>query len=181
MLVLLDRDGVLNEDRPDYVRSPAELRMLPGAVEGVRRLTEAGARVAVVTNQACVGKGIVSPSMLEEIHRKLRETILAGGGRLDAIFACTDLPSSHSERRKPAPGMLIEAMRQFGCQPAETVMVGDALRDMEAAARVGCGRILVRTGKGIATQAAGLPREVLPVRVAEDLREAAEQILETAR
>lgn len=169
MLVLLDRDGVLNENRDDYVKSPAELVMLPGAAAAVARLNAAGHRVAVCTNQSAVGRGIVAPAMLERIHEALREHLAGAGARLDALFFCPDPPWAASDRRKPGSGMLLEAMRQFRIAPHDTVMIGDDLVDLQASARAGIRRILVRTGKGRKTLATGIPAEVLPVAVHEDL------------
>jgi len=176
-LVLLDRDGVLNADRPDSVKSPAELVVLPGAVDAVRRLNEAGLLVVVCTNQGVVGRGIIDEAMLDRIHDKLRAELAQAGGRLDALIHCADSPERPGPRRKPAPGMLREAMTRFRVPAAETAMIGDALVDLEAAAAAGCRRILVRSGKGRATQAAGIPAHLLPVAVHEDLAAAVDAIL----
>src|SRR3990172_10717807 len=169
MLVVLDRDGVLNEERSDFVKSPDELRVLAGAGRAVARLNAAGHRVVVCTNQSCVGRGIIDGVMLERIHAALKDGLQAGGARLDDIFVAPDPPWAASEWRKPGPGMLREAMAKHRATPADTVAIGDSLRDLQAAATVGCRRILVRTGKGRATQARGLPPDVLPVAVFEDL------------
>jgi D-glycero-D-manno-heptose 1,7-bisphosphate phosphatase len=168
-LAMLDRDGVLNRDRPDSVKSPAELELLDGAAAAVARLNRAGVKVALVTNQSVVGRGIIPSQMLDLIHRHLAERLARHGARLDALFVCTDPPGPPSPRRKPAPGMLREAMQRFRVAPDEAVMIGDDLRDLQAAAAAGCARILVRSGKGAATQAAGLPPAVLPVAVHADL------------
>jgi D-glycero-D-manno-heptose 1,7-bisphosphate phosphatase len=177
MLILLDRDGVLNQNRDDYVKSPGELVMLPGAAEAVAQLNRAGHRVAVCTNQSAVGRGVISAEMLERIHQALRENLARAGARIDALFACTDPPWAASDRRKPGPGMLLEAMRQFRVSPYDCVMIGDDLVDLQAAARANVRRILVRTGKGRRTQAAGIPPEVLPVAVHEDLPAAVAALL----
>lgn len=176
-LVLLDRDGVLNQDRPDSVRTPGDLALIPGAAAAVARLNRSGIKVAIVTNQSVVGRGIVAPAMLERIHDHLRDLLAREGGRIDALLVCTDPPERASDRRKPGPGMLREAMRGFSTSPGETVMIGDDLRDLQAAVAAGCRRILVRTGKGAAVQARGLPAEVLPVAVHEDLAGAVAALL----
>lgn len=173
MLVLLDRDGVLNADRPDHVKSPAELQMLAGAAEAVAALRARGHRVAVVTNQSAVGRGMIGPDMLDAIHDRLRAELARAGARLDGLFVCTDPPWAATDRRKPGPGMLREAMSVFRTPPSDTVMIGDDLRDLEAAAAAGCSRVLVRTGKGARVQAAGLPASVLPVSIYDDLPDAA--------
>src|SRR5262249_49302787 len=130
-LVLLDRDGVLNADRPDSVKSPAELVMLPGAAEAVARLNRAGSLVVVCTNQGVVGRGIIDESMLARIHDKLGDELARAGARLDALICCTDHPQRPGPRRKPAPGMLREAMARYRIAPDQTVMIGDALIDLE--------------------------------------------------
>ena len=180
MLVLLDRDGVLNHDRDDYVKSPGELEMIEGAAEAVAALNRAGHQVALVTNQSAVGRGVIPAAMLERIHDDLRDRLARAGAHLDAILVCTDAPWAASERRKPGSDMLREALAQFRAEPGPTPMIGDTLVDLQAAARAGCRRILVRTGKGAATQAAGLPGEVLPVAVYDDLAAAVAALLEDA-
>ena len=176
-LVLLDRDGVLNADRPDSVKSPAELLLLPGAAEAVRRLNEAGRLVVVCTNQGVVGRGVIDETMLDRIHDKLRAELARVRARLDALIHCSDSPERPGPRRKPAPGMLREAMARFRISAGETVMIGDSIVDLEAAAAAGCRRILVRSGKGRATQAAGIPGRLLPVAVYEDLAADVEALL----
>ncbi len=177
MLILLDRDGVLNEDRADHVKSPDQLSMIPRAAEAVARLNHAGHKVALVTNQSGLGRGLYDQTMLARIHDKLNGELRSKGGHLDAIFICPDAPWEASERRKPGAGMLREAMSRFRMSAAETVMIGDAARDLEAAVKAGVARILVRTGKGAATQSEGLGRTVLPVRVCDDLWYAVEMLL----
>ncbi|MEX2642974.1 MAG: HAD-IIIA family hydrolase [Acetobacterales bacterium] len=176
-LVLLDRDGVLNVDRPKSVRSPEELEMLPGAAAAVARLNRAGVRVAVVTNQSVVGRGLIDAAMLERIHERLSGALATSGAHLDALLSCPDHPDRPTPRRKPGPGMLQEALAAFGAEAAETPMVGDALRDLQAAAAAGCPRILVRTGKGAETEAAGLPEAVRPVACFDDLSAAVDSLL----
>lgn len=180
LLVLLDRDGTLNEDRPDSVKTPDELVMIPGAAEAVARLTGAGVPVAVVTNQANIGRGVIDAQMLSRIHDKLRREIAGRGGKLDAIIFCPDHPERATERRKPGSGMLREALESFGVDPADALVIGDSLKDLEAGARLGCRRALVRTGKGRATERAGVPPDLEPVAVYDDLAAAVEAILEGA-
>lgn len=176
-LVLLDRDGVLNADRPDSVRAPEQLRMLPGAAAAVARLNRAGAKVCVVTNQSIVGRGVIDAAMLERIHARLADELDAAGARLDGLLHCPDPWDRPTRRRKPGPGMLEEALARFGADAADTPMIGDALTDLEAATAAGCPRILVRTGKGAETEAAGLPGHVAPVTVHDDLAAAVDSLL----
>jgi len=180
-LVLLDRDGVLNVDRPDYVKNPGELVMLPGSAAAVARLNAAGILVAVCTNQSPIGRGIFGEDMLARIHARLRDELAREGARLDAIFHCPDAPGAPSRCRKPAPGMLEEALRRFGAAARETPFVGDSATDMQAAAALGCPRHLVRTGHGARTQGQGLPPETLPVAIHETLADAVEALLSAGR
>lgn len=179
-LVLLDRDGILNEDRADYVKNPGELVMIPGVGEAVAHLNNAGLKIAIVSNQSAVGRGIISMAMLEQINAKLLTELRRGGAKIDLFLMCPDAPGQHSERRKPAPGMLREAMTHFRVQPHEAVMIGDQLTDLRAAKAAGCARFLVRSGKGAQTQAAGLPPDVLPVAVYDSLMEAAVSLVPKA-
>lgn len=176
-LVLLDRDGVLNEDRPDHVRSPEELVMIPGAAAAAGRLARAGCALAVVTNQSGLGRGYFTAATLQAIHAKLRRALEAEGARIDAFYIAPDPPWAPTARRKPGPGMILEALEQFGAAPAEAVMIGDALRDLQAAAATDVARILVRTGKGRATEEAGWPDALNPVTVLDDLAAAADALL----
>jgi D-glycero-D-manno-heptose 1,7-bisphosphate phosphatase len=152
-LVLLDRDGVLNEDRDDYIKSPDELVVYAGAPAAVARLNRAGITVAVVSNQSVVGRDIITPARLDEIHASLAARLAADGAVLDALLFAPDHPDRATERRKPGPGMLHEAMARFQTAPADTVMIGDQATDVEAARRAGVDFILVRTGKGRAVEA----------------------------
>ena len=180
MLVLLDRDGVLNEDRQDFVKTPAELVMIPGAASAVARLNAAGHTIAVVSNQSGVGRGLMTDHDLEAVNSTLKRMIEADGGRLDAIFTCSDPPWAATERRKPGPGMLQDALKKFHAAPVEAVMIGDAARDLEAAAVLGIRRILVRTGKG-RTVESNLPSTLQPVTVYDDLAAAAEALIAEAK
>jgi D-glycero-D-manno-heptose 1,7-bisphosphate phosphatase len=180
MLMLLDRDGVLNHDREDFVKSPDELVMIDGAAEAVARLTAAGHRVVVVTNQSALGRGLIDETTLARIHEKLHEAIRRAGGHLDDILYCPDPPWAAGPRRKPAPGMLREALSRYRVAPEAAPMIGDRLRDLEAATAAGCPRLLVRTGVGAETQAEGIPSHVLPVAVYDDLAAAVDALLERA-
>jgi D-glycero-D-manno-heptose 1,7-bisphosphate phosphatase len=176
-LVLTDRDGVLNEDRPGGVRHPDELRLISGAADALRRLNEAGIPVALVTNQSAVGRGLLSPAGLQAIQERLVAELAGAGARLDLILIAPDHPQRAGPRRKPGPGMLLEALARFDVAPDEAVMVGDDLRDIEAAQAARCRRILVRTGKGAALAAAGIPEGLQPVEVCADFAAAVDSLL----
>tara|TARA_B100001123_G_C15307864_1_gene1023314 strand:+ start:612 stop:1157 length:546 start_codon:yes stop_codon:yes gene_type:complete len=177
MLLLLDRDGVLNEERRDYVKEPRELHLIPGSANAVAELCLAGYRIVVVTNQSCVGRGIISEGMLAEIHRLLKERVAKAGGRIDAILHCPDPPWAPTERRKPGVGMLREALSRFCVSPEDTPMIGDSLVDLQAAAAIGCPRILVRTGSGAETEASGIPPNLSPIDIYPDLASAARELV----
>ncbi len=178
MLVLLDRDGVINEDRPDFVKSPDELIFIEGALEAIARLNAEGHKVIVVTNQSCIGRGIITVEQLTTIHQKLHHHLKAVAGHLDDIFIAPDAPWEATEMRKPGPGMIRAAMEKYRSAATDTVLIGDAERDLRAAKTAGCHRILVQTGKGRATQAAGIDKDLLPLRIAENLSVAVEFVRE---
>ena len=175
-LVILDRDGVLNEDLPQSVTSPRELVMIAGSAKAIALLNAAGLHVALCSNQAVVGRGRIRRQELDKIQDKLGDELRSAGAHLDAVFLCTDKPIEEggnvSTRRKPAPGMLREAMEHFRVRPSQTVMIGDSLSDLQAACAAGVGRILVRSGKGAHTQAQGIDKSLLPVAVHANLEEA---------
>jgi D-glycero-D-manno-heptose 1,7-bisphosphate phosphatase len=181
-LVLLDRDGVINVDRPDSVKSRSEFCLIPGAVAAIKLLNEASVPIAIVTNQAVVGRGELTEEGLEDIHTYMGDLLKEEGAFVDKIFSCTSADPANP-RRKPHPGLLLEALEMFHVKPSETVLVGDSLRDLEAARAINCSRILVRTGKGKETFEKGLPSHVLPVTIFNDLFEVVSYLLQdfTAR
>lgn len=176
-LAMLDRDGVLTVEREGFVKHPGELLMIEGAAAAVAELNAAGIKTALVSNQSVVGRGIISADMLERIHEKLRSELRAAGARLDLLLTCTDAPERASERRKPAPGMLREALAHFRVEPHEAVMIGDQATDLRAALAAGVKPVLVRTGKGAELLAKGLPQDILTVRVYASLTSAVEALL----
>jgi D-glycero-D-manno-heptose 1,7-bisphosphate phosphatase len=181
MLVLLDRDGVINEDGPEGVLKFEEFVFLPRAIEGIVRLTQAGFRIAVCTNQSAIGKGTTTHAIVRQVHGYMCAQVEKAGGKINEIYYASEAPNDFSLWRKPAPGMLLEAMRQFNVDAARTPFVGDMERDMQAAVAAGCPRILTRTGKGARLEAAGIPAELLPVTVTDDLFTAAELIIRDYR
>lgn len=151
-LVLLDRDGVINKDLPTSVRSWADFQFIPSSLEAIVHLSQRKLKIALVTNQAVVGRGDLSLEGLQDIHEKMMEAIKAKGGKLDKIYQCIDGEVEPNNRRKPAPGMILEAFDEFNILPKRTLMIGDALRDYQAAQSAGCDFALVRTGKGLRTE-----------------------------
>ena len=154
-LVILDRDGTINHDSEHHVRSPEEWRPIKGSIEAIARLTQAGYRIVVATNQSGIARGYFDTRTLLEIHEALQRAAAQAGGRVDAFFFCPHAADSACACRKPQPGMLLEAARRFNVSLEDTYMVGDARRDVEAAAAAGARPVLVLTGKGRKTKEEG--------------------------
>jgi len=154
-LVILDRDGTINEDSEQHVRSPEEFRPIKGSLEAIARLTQADYRIVVATNQSGLARGFLDTRTLFAIHDTLLRALAQVGGRIDAFFFCPHAADAGCQCRKPQPGMLLEAGRRFNVALDETYMVGDALRDLQAAAAAGARPVLVLTGKGAKTSAEG--------------------------
>ena len=173
-LVVLDRDGTINHDSDQYIKSPEEWRPIKGSLEAIARLTQAGWHVVVATNQSGIARGLFDFATLNAIHDTMHRAVLQAGGRIDAIFFCPHAADAGCECRKPKPGLLLEIARRMNADLADVPVIGDALRDLEAAAAAGAQPILVLTGKGRATQeAGGLPAET---RVFSDLATFAAQL-----
>ena len=174
--LILDRDGVLNEEAPaqGYVTGPDGWRWIAGSLEALALIAGAGIRVSIVTNQSGVGRGLMTAEDLDAVHaRMMRESTLAGG-RIDALFACTHAPETRCDCRKPAPGLIGAAVAASGIAAGQTLAVGDDERDIEAARRAGVAAALVLTGKGRAA-ASAFPRHAVPVY--EDLASLARALL----
>jgi D-glycero-D-manno-heptose 1,7-bisphosphate phosphatase len=157
-LVILDRDGVINYDSPQFIKGPDEWKPIPGSLEAIAQLTQAGYRVVVATNQSGIGRGLFDMATLNAINAKMHKAVNAAGGRIEAIFYCPDTAESASSYRKPAPGMFLEIGERLSTPLEGVPAIGDSLRDLEAAVAVGARPILVLTGKGQKTrEAGGLP------------------------
>lgn len=166
-LIILDRDGVINHDSPEFIKSPSEWEPIAGAPQAISRLNQAGYRVAVATNQSGIARGLLSVADLGAIHQKMCAVAQAAGGKIAATAFCPHGPEDECACRKPAPGMLEWLGEYFGIDLAGVPVVGDSLRDLQAAAAVGCTPVLVLTGNGKKTQGnGGLPAGTL---VFEDL------------
>jgi D-glycero-D-manno-heptose 1,7-bisphosphate phosphatase len=151
-LVILDRDGVINEDSPEYVKSPAEWRPLPGSLDAIARLNAAGFTVAVASNQSGIARGYFDTDALGAMHTKFRGLLAEAGGRVDRIEVCPHGPDEGCDCRKPAPGLLERLLGDYGVDPADVFVVGDSLRDLEAALAANAKPVLVRTGNGRQTE-----------------------------
>jgi D-glycero-D-manno-heptose 1,7-bisphosphate phosphatase len=167
---LVDRDGTINEER-HHLDNPDDLALIPGSAAALVRLREElGMGIVVVTNQAEIGRGNLTPERLEEIHARLEAMLAAEGARLDAIFACPHTPEAGCDCRKPAPGLAWAAVERFGFDPAAAFVIGDHAGDMGMGRAVGATTVFVRTGHGPGEEAAALP---LADHVAADLAGAA--------
>jgi D-glycero-D-manno-heptose 1,7-bisphosphate phosphatase len=147
-LIVLDRDGVINYDSEQFIKSPDEWRPIPGSLEAISRLNHAGFRVVVATNQSGLGRGLFDMATLIAINDKMHKALAQLGGRIDAVFYCPHTADSGCECRKPKPGMLTEIGNRFGVELTGVPCVGDSVRDLQAAAAVEAQPILVLSGKG---------------------------------
>lgn len=154
-LIVLDRDGVINFDSAQFIKSPAEWKPIPGSLEAIAKLNQAGYRVVVATNQSGVGRGLFDMDTLNAIHEKMNKAAQAVGGRIDAIFYCPHAADSKCDCRKPKPGMFERISAVYHANLAGVPAIGDSLRDLQAAAAAGAKPILVLTGKGEKTQEEG--------------------------
>jgi len=177
-LVILDRDGVINVDSPNYVKSPSEWVAIPGSLEAIALLNQNGYRVAVATNQSGISRGIYDMTTLNAIHDKMHRALGQLGGRIDAVFYCPHANEHLCNCRKPKSGMFEDISSRFGVDLDGVPCVGDSLRDLVAGASLGGKPMLVRTGKGEeALAAGGLPEGTL---VFADLAEAVQHIITEA-
>ena len=154
-LAILDRDGVINHDSDQYIKSPEEFRPIAGSLEAIARLTQADYRIVVATNQSGIARGLFDTRTLFAIHETLIRALAQLGGRIDAFFFCPHAAEAGCVCRKPQPGMLLEVARRFNVALEDVYMVGDAQRDLDAAAAAGAKPVLVLTGKGARTRDEG--------------------------
>jgi len=161
-LIILDRDGVINIDSAQFIKSPAEWQPLPGSLEAIARLNQADYRVVVATNQSAVGRGLFGMQMLNAIHDKMHKACAQVGAHIEAVYFCPHTADDHCDCRKPKPGMLAEIASRYNVSLRGVPVVGDSLRDLQAGAAMGAQPFLVLTGKGTKTYAAGnLPEGTL--------------------
>jgi len=174
-LAILDRDGVINFDSDQYIKSPSEWRPIPGSIEAIARLNQSGYRIAVATNQSGIGRGLFDMATLNAINDKMMEMVFRQGGRIDALFFCPHTAAEECNCRKPRTGMLEEIALRFHTDLKGVPSIGDSLKDLQAAESVGAQPILVLTGKGAMTQKeGGLPKRT---QVFEDLAEASRHLI----
>jgi D-glycero-D-manno-heptose 1,7-bisphosphate phosphatase len=156
-LVILDRDGTVNEDSADYVKSAEEWTPLPGALEAIARLNHAGWHVVIASNQSGLGRGLFDVSTLNAMHAKMHTLLADVGGRVDAVFYCPHAPDEGCHCRKPEPGLFEQIGERYGIDLKGVPMVGDTVTDVRAAVAAGCEPHLVLTGKGVAHKGRDLP------------------------
>ena len=175
--VFLDRDGVINENRDDYVKSWEEFVFLPGVFAPLRRLAESGFAVVVISNQSAVGRGLISCAELEAIHRRMTQEIERRRGRVDAIYYCPHHPTEGCDCRKPRSGLLLQAAVRLNLELSRSFLVGDAQSDVEVALNAGCQPVLVLTGLGNEQLAQMPPHLAARCHIADDLDAAVTWIL----
>ena len=177
-LAILDRDGVINFDSDQYIKSPLEWRPIPGSIEAIARLNQNGYRIAVATNQSGIGRGLFDMATLNAINDKMMELVFRQGGRIDALFFCPHTAAEDCACRKPKTGMLEEIAARFHTELKGVPTIGDSLKDLQAAEAVGAQPILVLTGKGAQTKLeGGMPKKTL---VFDNLAEAVRQLISHA-
>lgn len=174
-LVILDRDGVINEDYDNFIKSPDEWVPIPGSLEAIASLKQQGYTIAIATNQSGIARGLYSTKTLDAIHAKMARAVAAAGGSIDAIYYCPHVNEDNCDCRKPKSKMAEDIGQQFATDLNGVPGIGDSLRDLQAFANVGCQPMLVLTGKGEKTLTAGdLPKGTL---IFNDLAEAVQHII----
>jgi len=177
-LIILDRDGVINFGSVQFIKSPEEWKPIPGSLEAIARLTREGWRVVVATNQSGLARGLFEMATLNAIHAKMHKAVAHAGGRIEAVFFCPHSAEMDCGCRKPKSGLFNEIAARYGHDLRGVPAIGDSLRDLQVAASVGAWPLLVRTGKGEKTLAAGgLPENTT---VFVNLSEAVDQLLTIA-
>lgn len=176
-LIILDRDGVINQDSDAYIKSPDEWEPIPGSLEAIARLNESGYQVVVATNQSGIGRGLFDIETLAAMHEKMHALLAAQGGRIEAVFFCPHTPEHRCNCRKPGSGLFEDIAHRYGMDLGGVPAVGDSLRDIEAAQAVGAQPMLVRTGKGERTLAMGKVPPDVPI--FDNLAQVAETLVGT--
>jgi len=174
-LVILDRDGVINQDSDQFIKNTTERQPIPGSLEAIAKLNHAGYRVVIASNQSGIGRGLLDMGALNAINDRMYRALAQVGGRIDALFYCPHAAGDNCDCRKPKPGMFIDIAQRFNVDLAGVPSIGDSLRDLQAAAAAGARPILVLTGKGAKTETAGGLPDGTPVFA--DLAEAVRNIV----
>lgn len=179
-VVFLDRDGVINKDSPEYIKSWAEFEFLPGSLEAIQQLTLSRFEIIIITNQSAVNRKIITKDQLEYMHRQLNKAVESKGGKIKDIFFCPHTPEEACTCRKPHPGLIYRARQKYQLDLASSAMVGDSAKDIECARNAGCRyAILVKTGNGIEAENILTDKAIHPDFVAQDLLDAANWMMRT--
>ena len=177
-VVFLDRDGTINMDSADYIRSRADFTFIPGSLEAIRDLTDNGYTVIVITNQSALAREFISREELDAIHEEMCRTVASAGGNISDIFLCPHLPNEGCACRKPATGMIDQARQKYNIELADSIMVGDSTKDVACGRNAGCGRtVLVKSGLNADVETELKRNSISVDYVAGNLRQAADWIL----
>jgi len=175
--IFLDRDGVINENRADYVKSWSDFRFLPGSLEAIARLTQGGHRIVVCTNQAGIARGSVSRETVDEIHRRMMTSICEAGGKIEKVYYCPHGKDEECACRKPRPGLLLQARDELGLDMHDAVFIGDSITDVRAGLAAGIHSVLVLSGLGLEQFREHYHEVDGPFRISMNLKHATELIL----
>lgn len=177
-VVFLDRDGVINYDSPDYIKSLTEFKFIPGSIQAIRDLTLNGFTSIVISNQSALARKMISPEKIDAIHEVMKNAISSEDGKITDIFFCPHMPDEGCACRKPEPGLIFQAQRKYDIELARTVMVGDSPKDIQCARNAGCGlAVLVKSGKDRDVEKVLKTKQIFADHVAENLHEAVKWIL----
>jgi D-glycero-D-manno-heptose 1,7-bisphosphate phosphatase len=177
-VVFLDRDGVINRDSPDYIKSWSEFEFLPGSLEAIKQLTLNGFNIIIITNQSVIHRKMVSKNDLDFIHDMMKKAVQSKGGEIKDIFYCPHIPEDRCDCRKPNPGLIDRAKKRYQIDLETSIMVGDSAKDIECARNAGCGSaILVKTGNGVMAEKILKEKRILPDIIVRDLLEAVNWIV----
>lgn len=177
-VVFLDRDGVINHDSSDYIKSWSEFEFLPGSLEALKQLTLNGFSVIIITNQSAIHRKMISKGDLDVIHDMMKKTVQSNGGEIKDIFYCPHIPQNKCDCRKPKPGLIYRAKKRYRINLEASIMVGDSAKDIECARNAGCGSaILVKTGNGVMAEKILKEKMIHPDVIVRDLLEAVSWIV----
>jgi D-glycero-D-manno-heptose 1,7-bisphosphate phosphatase len=178
-VVFLDRDGVINFDSSNYIKSWSEFKFIPRSIEAIKELTLKGFNVIVITNQSVINRKMVSGKGLEHIHASMKNEVKSGAGLIKDIFFCPHIPEDDCDCRKPRPGLIFNAQKAYSIDLKDAVMVGDSAKDIECARNAGCGNaVLVKTGNGARAEKTLAEKKIFPDHIALDLYEAVQWLVD---
>lgn len=180
--VFLDRDGVINVDSSDYIKTESEFEFIPKSPEAIALLTQNGFNVIVITNQSLIGRKMISQKTLDTIFKKMTDGIKKTGGDITDIFFCPHSPQDNCSCRKPKPGLILKAQKKYGIDLDKSFMVGDSAKDIECARNAGCAKaVLVKTGNGVKAAQQLFQKGFIPDFIGTDLYDAALWIINSVK